>query len=278
MSEISHTNIFLLFIILIIVISVGYCSSKQNNQTEGFTTNQSTSKLPNDVLVILNTITDNSAITNIQSHLLSLQSLLSRYNDLDAPIIIDDNGNICNMWNDYNNGKYTASKNASQIVDNSGLYKCLNSNGELSKCNNIYADGFITQKNTIPIENLLLNTLNNINSNLGNIEIKVVNMNKDADFLINRYGDLKTIEINQQDLIKNNMANMEDKKRLMNENKNKMGKQQLETSNNQINFSQIRDNINNNESWNNIYYRIVIGLVITLIILGILNFLFSDVL
>lgn len=305
-KESTFTQWLCWLICIIIIIAIGYCFLSGNGSTSGIgTSNSNKNRLSNGVEYGIEgfndgntnisdgiqrriaSIDDKNAASLIGEYIQSLQQTLTRYNNLETPIVLDDNGNICNLWNNYGNGQFSNQQNICQPFstgtgDGNGgegkTYKCLNSGGSLNSCNNIYRDGFIHQQNTIQTDKLLDNATNSIIDNLEGIQKQVMNMNKDADYIINKYGDLKSIELQQKDIIQNNMANLADKQSILKNNqKNLMGKQ-VDTNNNQNNFNLIRDSINNRESWNNLYYKIFIGLIILIAILAILNFLFSNIL
>jgi hypothetical protein len=64
----------------------------------------------------------------------------------------------------------------------------------------------------------------------------------------------------------------------MEENTEKLAKKQNETNINQNDFSSFMNQITNTDSLGNTYYRIIIGLIIAVVIMGMLNFLFSNIL
>ena len=64
----------------------------------------------------------------------------------------------------------------------------------------------------------------------------------------------------------------------MNDNTEKLSKKQNETNINQNNFTSFMDQITNVNSTSNTYYKIIIGLIIAIVVMGILNFLFSNIL
>jgi hypothetical protein len=288
-------NIYLTFLILIIIIGIGYWIYNEkclNRGIEGFyttpttttqmppaaTANNTTGKLPDSVATQLANITDQSARQILENQLIAIKQLLDRYTTLDIPITINDSGEICSNWSSYNNGEYNNESNKCLIIDNSNSYKCLDDNGILNNCNKLYTDNYINSRSKINYNTLLDITVNGLLSNIAIINSQINNMNQEADGIINKYADLNNLQIQQLDIISNIKTNMEDKKRIIDENKQKLGEKQNDTNLNQNNFSKFMEDINNKESWNSIYYRVIIGLIITIIVLGILNFLFSNIL
>ena len=103
-------------------------------------------------------------------------------------------------------------------------------------------------------------------------------MNKNATVIITSLADRGSIQLQQDELIRNNNEHMAYKNKLMEENTEKLGKKQNETNINQNDFSSFMNQITNTDSLGNTYYRIIIGLVIAVVIMGMLNFLFSNIL
>jgi hypothetical protein len=103
-------------------------------------------------------------------------------------------------------------------------------------------------------------------------------MNQIANALITSLSDRGSIQLQQQDIIQNNNDNMIYKNKIMNDNKEKLAKKQNETNINQHNFSSFINQITNADSSANTYFKIIIGLFIAVVIMGILNFLFSNIL
>jgi hypothetical protein len=61
---------------------------------------------------------------------------IKKYKELDLPININDNGNMCQDWNKDPKKRYPNSGNTCQLVDNDAI--CINNNKKVSTCNKIY--------------------------------------------------------------------------------------------------------------------------------------------
>jgi len=241
-------------------------------------TNSATGILPDSVANQLANITDPSSRQVLENQLIALKQLLDRYTTLDIPITVNDNGKLCSSWGSYKNGEYYNESNNFLIIDNSNSYKCLDDNGIPNSCNKLYTDNYINNWSKLNYNTLLDITVNGLISNVAIINSQINKMNQEADNIINKYADMNSLQMQQLDIISNIKTNMEDKKRIMEENKQKLSEKQNDTNLNQNNFSKFMEDLNNKESWNSIYYRVIIGLIITIIVLGILNFLFSNIL
>lgn len=234
--------------------------------------------LPASVTQQLDSFTDAAVKASLESQLLNLQNLLARYARLDVPIIMNDAGQICNMWGNYAAGKYSPEANQCLSIDDSGVLKCLDNSSTPSRCSKLFTDGYIASKNTIDYTPLLNNITNTIIQAAPITDAQIATMNQDADTLITSFADRTSIQQEQKDIINNNNLNMEDKKKIIEKEQERLSDKQNETNLNQSNFREFRDDINNSKSKGNIYYKILFGLIVTIIIMGILNFLFSNIL
>lgn len=226
----------------------------------------------------LSSISDSTIRDILQTQLSNLQNLLKRYASLDTPIIMNDSGKICSMWGGYDNGRYRQQQNQCLAIDNTKILKCLDSTSTPNTCNNIMTDGYITSKSNIKYQPMLDTATSAVINAIPNITSQVNNMNQAADTIITSLADRGSIQLQQQELIHNNNENMAYKNKIMNDNSEKLNKKQNDTNINQNDFSSFLNKINNADLAVNIYYKIIIGLVIAIGIMGILNFLFSNIL
>ncbi len=273
MANTTTLNIYLLFIVIIIIIGIYYL--RQNEGFQDTPPNPPNSLNPDDI-----NITDTSVKNIVQQSLKDLQLGLERFSYLDAPITINDNGQTCMSWGNYNNGKYSADENKCIVPDNatSNTRKCLSATGMLSSCSNLYSDGYIERMNTLDISPFIEKSKTEIVYNLGNANLDLADKNKEADKLINDLITQRNLEQQQQYFINYNTDNLADKQKNIDKiNKNVLDKK-TELNLNQFEFSQFLANTSTNEKRSNLYYKITIGLVITIIIMFILNVLFSNIL
>lgn len=276
-------NIYLLFITITIIIAIYYIhrntdstkptkNTKLANSIEGFETPE-----PNDITIP--EISDTSIKNIVSTSLKELQSGLERFSYLDAPISINDNGQTCMPWDNYNNGKYKANENHCIVPDNtSNKRKCLSATGLLSSCNNFYSDGYIEKMNTINITPIIDKAKAQILFNLGNTNIDLASKNEEIDKLITTLITQRNLENQQLYFIKYNTDNIEDKQKNIDKINKEVIDKQTELNLNQVAFSQFLENNTVNEQRSTLYYKITIGLIITITILGILNLLFSNIL
>lgn len=230
----------------------------------------------------LSSVSDSTTRDILLTQLTNLQTLLSRYATLDIPIVMNDDGNLCSMWSDYADGRYREKKNQCLALDNmnlsNNLLKCLDITGIPTTCSNIMADGYITSKSNINYQSMLDSVTSSIINALPTITTKVSEMKQTADTIITSLADRGSIQLQQKELIHNNNENMAYKNKIMNDNTEKLNKKQNDTNINQNDFSSFMNQITNADLATNIYYKIIIGLLIAIVIMGILNFLFSNIL
>jgi len=278
-------HIYLIFLILVLVIGIGYWynTSKEhfeNDYTIPSTTNATTASSPTFSASInnqLSGISNTTIRTTLQTQLNILKNLLERYSTLDIPIIMNDKGQICNAWGDYAGKRYQQEQNKCVVIDNSNVPKCLDSTRQPSTCNSMLADGYINGKSNINTQPILETATSVIVNSLPQITMETERMNKIVDDIITSLSDRGSIKLQQEEIIKNNNENMVYKNTIMNDNTKKLTQKQNETNINQNIFSHSKEQITNTESTKNIYYKILIGIIIAILIMGLLNFLFSNI-
>jgi hypothetical protein len=290
-SNIEH--IFLTFLILILAIGIGYWfNTSKEGFDDNFNTDSARTTIPQTTLPSgtdpialsaainnqLSGVSDSTTRDTLQTQLTNLQALLNRYATLDIPIVMDDDGQMCAMWGDYASGRYRQQQNQCLALDNTNILKCLDATGTPNTCNNIMADGYITRKSNINYQPMLDSVSSTVINAIPSITSKVDNMNQIANTIITSLSDRSSIQLQQQEIIKNNNENMVYKNKIMDDNTEKLSKKQNETNINQNNFSSFMNQITNADSTVNTYYKIIIGLLTAIVIMGILNFLFSNIL
>ena len=295
-------NIYLIFLIILIGIVIIYiCQNRKSrienfnstvtdtvpphsidsNTTDSNTTDSNTLQSNNEKFINL----DNINIPDITTKNIVLQSLkdlqtgLQRFSNIDAPISINDDGNTCIVWGNYNNGKYMANDNNCTIVDNTNnIRKCLRANGGLATCNNLYSDGYIDRMNNIDTQPLLEQIQAQIIFNIGNSNLDLDSKSTAIDGFINDLVTKRNLENQQLYFINYNTDNLQEKQNTMDKINTDVSEKQTEVNLNQVSFSQFLATNSSNENLKNIYYKVVIGLVISIVVVGILNVLFSNLL
>ena len=234
---------------------------------------------------------DNINIPDITTKNIVVQSLkdlqtgLQRFSNIDAPISISDDGNTCIAWGNYNNGKYRANDNNCTVVDNTenggntnNVRKCLRANGGLATCNNLYNDGYIDRMNNIDTHPLIEQSQAKIIYNIGNTKLNLDSKSTAIDGFINDLITKRNLENQQLYFINHNTDNLQEKQNTMNKINKDLTDKKTELNLNQISFSQFLDNSSHNENLKNIYYKIIIGLVISIIVVGVMYVMFSELL
>ena len=301
-------NIYLIFLIILVGIVIIYICQNRKSRIENFnstvtntappihstdsnTTDSNTtdSNTPdsnplqsnNEKFINL----DNINIPDITTKNIVVQSLkdlktgLQRFSNIDAPISINDDGNTCTTWGNYNNGKYRANDNNCIIVDNTNnIRKCLRANGGLATCNNLYSDGYIDRMNNIDTQPLMEQIQAEIIFNIGNSNLDLDSKSTAIDGFINDLVTKRNLENQQLYFINYNTDNLQEKQNNMDKINTDVSEKQTEVNLNQVSFSQFLATNSRNDNLNNIYYNVGIGLVISIVVVGILNVLFSNLL
>lgn len=251
-------NVYLLFVIVILIIIISYKYL-----------NISVSSIEYFDINIDDEISNKT--------LKELEIILKKYEYLDIPIIINNNGEICNNWK--NNNKFKNEyENVCIINDNER--KCLDNIGSLTSCNNYYINenGLLEKLNKLDISNLLEKFKYNVNNNINSFNNDLSNKKEIISKTLNDLISKKKLEKQQNYFIKFNVNNLQEKKNNINKStydiKNKENKLNIDSTN----FKQMLNN-NNKIIINNEYYKKIIYIfLIILIIIGLINLIISKIL
>lgn len=271
-------NLYIVFFLIILLITLFY-SSNNLNFSELFKT------LPNTILPIIKesfstptiNLDNSSAQTIFDEYISKLSFILNKYTNLDVPIIINNDKTICDSWGNYNNGKYNLKTN--QCLIENGQRACL-SNNNLVSCSNYYDanKGKINTLNKIDTQTILNLVKERILIEYNNVNNDIISKNKNINGILKDLISNKNLENQQLYFIEYNDSNINDKKQLVDKSMNEFEKKENDLNIKQNNFSIFLDQNINNDSKKNIYYKILIGIIITIVIVGILNFSFSEIL
>jgi len=216
---------------------------------------------------------DDSEIPNISTknsinkQLPSINSLFNKYSILDPAININNNGVLCD----------DITSNTCKLLDNSNTSfpQCI-SNNIMTSCSNFFSDGYINKQTNIDVASLTKQTRDNIIRNSKELISNLDKKNKQITFFLDTLID--KIKLNEQQLsfIKYNTSSIDDKKKLVNKSTEEYEKNENNININQVNFSNFLLKNNNNTNKINFYYNIMIGIIITIVIIGIFNIFVSD--
>ena len=292
--------LYLIFIIYILLISYYYYTStntlnnsipnyntpnyntplKKSNQIntkEGFTDNTgSNDALKKEINEELNKLNIKDVITQnkIFTYLTSLAELLNKYNYIDAPISINNNGKMCENWGNYSNGAYNSSLNSCLNIPGQSDRTCLNNN-TLVSCSKYYNDGQIENLNNIDTNELVNNSKYNIYLGINEINTNVNKANIDMTTILIDYIAKRNLENQQKYFIKYNEYNLSDKKKIIDKTNKEFVKTENDVNINKIQFQQTVEQNKQTEAKNTKYYNYIFYTIILIIIVGLLNFMFS---
>ena len=287
--------LYILFIICILLISYCYTSTSnhsltyntqlnkpftKSNSKEGFSddTKGENDALKEEINAQLNKLNITDVITQkkIFTYITSLATLLNKYNYIDAPININNNGKMCEDWGNYSNGDYSSSLNNCLNISGQNDRTCLNNNSLVS-CSKYYSDGQIENLNTIDTDELVNNSKYNIYLGINDINSNINKANIDMSNVLTDYISKRNLENQQKYFIKYNEYNLEDKKKIINKTNKEFEKTENDVNINKIQFQQTVEQNNYNEAKKTQYYYYILYTVILIIIVGILNFMFSKI-
>jgi hypothetical protein len=266
------------------------------NPTVNPTNNPSNNPTNNNLSPFNDTeISNMSAKNSVNDRLPTLSSIFDKYSTLDPAITVNNDGFICDSWGNYNvnanttntmntpisnnnNNQYNSSLNSCKIINssNSPVPQCL-SNNNLTSCSSFFSDGYINKLTSIDINTLQKNTRSKIIRNTVQLIKSLEKQNREIDLILDILLDKLKLEDQQLYFIKYNTGNLDDKTRLVNKTKEEYEKNENSINVNQINFSNFLSKNNNNITKINFYYNIIIGLIITIIVVGIINFFMSEI-
>lgn len=220
-------------------------------------------------------ITDVITQNKIFNYITSLSTLLNKYNYVDAPITINNNGSLCDPWGSYSNGTYAASLNTCINIPGQNNRTCLSKNSLVS-CSKYYDDGEIENLNNINVNDLVNDSKYNIYLGINDINANVNKANVDMTNVLTDYISKRNLENQQLFFIKYNQYNLEDKKKIIDKTNKEFEKTENDVNINKIQFQQTVEQNKNNDAKKDTYYNYTFYLIILIIIVGVLNFMFSN--
>ena len=277
--KLSPAQIALYIIFIICILLIGYYYSSINN-TDGFQDETSPSSIT--TLQLTNDLTtagikDIPTQKKLIEYLTNLNLILDRYKTIDVPITGNNNGNICENWDMYANGKYKENGNNCIKINGKGNPKCLDNN-ILTSCSNYYKDGEIDKLSTINIKDILDSAKYNMVVEMANVNGDLTQKNNDIDNILNELISKRNLENQQVYFIDYNNNNLDDKKNIFEKYNKEFEKTENDVNINTIQFKQFLESNQSMNAKKDKYYNYIIWLIVLLIIVGILNFFFSEIL
>jgi hypothetical protein len=278
--------LYIIFIISVIVISYYYtnCNSNNNinnntiNTIENFNNGELTleqQKLDNELES--NDINDIEVKTKLINYLTDLQKLLKKTETMDVAISINNNGNVCDSWGMYANGKYKNNNNNCIKINNSKKRRCL-SNNILTSCSNYYKDGEIEKMLKIDTEEIMDRVKYNTFTGFKITRSELSKYNDDIDNVLSDLISKRNLENQQLYFIDYNNNNLNDKKNLFDKTNKEFEKAENDVNINKIQFQEFLEKKEILNKKNNSYYYYVKILIILLIVVGLFNFMFTELL
>ncbi len=295
--KLSTTQIllYIIFIISVIVISYYYTNCNSNNNINNNTINNNTintvenfnnrnlslNELKLDNELESNDINDIEVKTKLINYLTDLQKLLKKTETMDVAISINNNGNICDDWGMYSDGKYKYNNNNCIKINNSNKRRCL-SNNILTSCSNYYKDdeqgNNIDKMLKIDTEEIMDRVKYNTFTGFKITRSELSKYNDDIDNVLSDLISKRNLENQQLYFIDYNNNNLNDKKNLFDKTNKEFEKAENDVNINKIQFHEFLEKKEILNKKNNSYYYYVKILIILLIVVGLFNFMFTELL
>jgi hypothetical protein len=264
-QQILYYVIFILFISIITVYYIKcsisnneYISSKIYENFENLNNDNYFSDF-NDV-----DISDPSVKNSINKELSTIKSTLNKYSMLDPAIILNNNIVLCDnpIENSCKIENIAVSTDPTCLVNNVS-----------TSCSD-YFDEYVNQEIKIDFNSTRLRDMIIVKST--QLMSKIDKKNNDINFILDTLLDKIKIENEQKVFINFNINSLDDKSKLLDKTTKMYEQNENDVNINQINFSNFLSKNNNNVNKINFYYKIIIGIIITIIIVGIFNFFISE--
>lgn len=286
----SQCIICVLFFLIIIVIMLYYINYNisntiSNKSLEGFydASNPSNQPSPSKIETQTKTMSISTKdIANIDinqavnKNITLLDELLNKYVNIDSAITITNDGTLCDdAVNQFSTN--TCSINTNSNLMNNTDYQCLVNNNYIS-CSD-YVDNVITDNITINIQSLKDNTVSQIILNANKLSLGInglTSMINNVNNKMNILTEQLNLENQQNYFIKYNTINLKDKQKIIDKTIYDFEKAENDININSLNFSYLLEKNKKNTLSQDLYYKIIIGLIITIIVIGFINILISN--
>ena len=284
----NQINIIIIFLICIIIITLLYINYDKLPKLSSLYSYENFEDIvganDNKINIISDSELPNLAAKNaINNQINTFEKIFDKYSILDPSISVNNNGLTCDSWSNYKNENLENSTDEYNTTNHCKIVKGSESNDPqclvdnvLTSCKNFYSDGYINKLTSIDIKKLKNimrdNIIRNCKTQLNNIDTQ----NTKIDSILNLLIEKLDLEKQQLYFINYNKTNLDDKQKLVNITSKEFEKQENNINVNQINFSNFLSKNNTNDSKINLYYNIIIYLIIAIIVIGILNLLVSE--
>ena len=212
----------------------------------------------------------------VNKNITLLDELLNKYVNIDSAITITNDGTLCDdAVNQFSTN--TCSINTNSNLMNNTDYQCLVNNNYIS-CSD-YVDNVITDNITINIQSLKDNTVSQIILNANKLSLGInglTSMINNVNNKMNILTEQLNLENQQNYFIKYNTINLKDKQKIIDKTIYDFEKAENDININSLNFSYLLEKNKKNTLSQDLYYKIIIGLIITIIVIGFINILISN--
>lgn len=216
--------------------------------------------------------------SDIVQELDPLKRILDQYTNLNIPITLADDNNICAKWGTYQNSQYQNNDNQCLLINS--YRQCISSldNKTLVQCSNLYSNNLIENANQIQVGNLYETAKTRMRDISSDLNKLLQDKENEINDKIIKKSEIKNILTQQNQLITNNSIGIEEKTHQLRDNDNTLDDQTIETEIKLSNYINFKDELLKLENKNNVYKKILFWISIILLITVILIFLTSRIL
>ena len=248
-----------IFIICIGLITYCYVKSQSNERFENISINPFNN----------NEISNLTLKDELNTMLTPFITTLNKYSKIDPNITVNNNGVLCDI-------STTSVKNSCKVdTTNSNNYLCLVNNTP-SSCNNLFSDGTINNNTNINLNTLTDNMRSTIIRNSSDLITDINNRSSYIDSFLDTMLDKLNLQAHQDFIILKNNNIINDKKIKVQQTTAEFEKNENDVFINKYNFQNFLIQNDNNNKKITLYRKILYGLVVAIIVVGIFLYMVSE--
>ena len=194
----------------------------------------------------------------------SLLHFLDSIKKIEIPIIIDDNGVVCNDWSNDNKNRFPNKGNKCQLIKSKAY--CINNNNKITTCNKLY-DKKIQEIATIDIDNLIAPYYNELFMQFSKLDKDIKTKENELNDIINRLITKKNLNLQQEFFIKQNSNFINESQNLENDINNDYDEKTNDYNMFKTIFNNTQDEITIINNYNDMLRKIIIFISVILVLI-----------
>ena len=251
----TKNTILLILFTLTLIIYINYDIKIFKNLNETFQ-NMNENENENET-----TKTNNYLLDNRKENLMHFLDTVKK---IEIPIIIDDNGVVCNDWSNDSENRFPNKGNKCQLIKSKAY--CINNNNEITTCNKLY-DKKIQEIATIDIDNLIEPYYNELFIQFSKLNNDIEDKENELNDIINRIIAKKNLNHQQEFFIKQNSNFINESQNVEKDINNEYDEKTNDYNMFKTTFNDTQDEITILNNYNDMLKKITIGITIILVLL-----------